>query len=187
MMRACATATGVPATGALTEVLRGLTDAVQEPYLVILDNLETPWYAQRSETQEWVGQLKDIERLRLVLTHRGEKPLIPGGVEQLDDVSKLSSQEARALFLRDLPDRFATDPDLDTLLHELDGYPLSIVLLGAQADGRGGLKTLLADWENTKAKLLKIGEGDTRLLSTRISLGISVKRLEPKSRRLFGV
>ena len=154
MVRACATALGVSATGALTEVLRKLPEAVQEPHLVILDNLETPWYAQRSETQEWVGQLKDIEGLRLVLTHRGEKPTIPGGVEQLDDVTELPSRDARALFLRDLPDRFAADPDLDPLLHELDGHPLSIVLLAAQADGHPSLKTLLADWKSYRRFLV---------------------------------
>ena len=187
MLRACAAALGVSATGALTEILGRLQGGGQQPSLVILDNLETPWYAQQSETEEWIGQLKDVEGLRLVLTHRGGKPAIPGGVEQLDDVKKLELPDVRALFLRDLPETFATDPDLDALLHELDGHPLSIVLLAAQADGRGTLKSLLADWKDKKADLLSSGAGDTRLLSTRISLAISIDRLDRKSRRLFGL
>jgi tetratricopeptide (TPR) repeat protein len=152
------------------------------PALAILDNLETPWRRDTAETETLLGRLAAIEGLRLVLTIRGEPPNIPGpGAETLQDVERLGEADARALFLRRGGDQFAADPALPGLLSALDGHPLSIELLAANAAGKPNLKGLAADWSDRRADMLQRGAADDRKTSLRVSLDLSLAALNPPS------
>jgi len=170
---------GLPATGAAQEMEAKIAAAcASEPTLAILDNLETPWRKDAAATEALLGELAGFKGLKLVITVRGEPPRLPGpGARVLMDVERLGDAEARALFLRHAGNHFASDPALPGLLKALDGHPLSIELLAANAQGKADLKGLAADWNNRRARLLKSGKGDVRLKSLRASLDISLVAL----------
>ena len=59
---------------------------------------------------------------------------------KLRDVESLGFDDARDLFLREAGAHHAADPALPSLLEALDGHPLSIELLAANAAGKADLK-----------------------------------------------
>jgi tetratricopeptide (TPR) repeat protein len=178
-----ATDLGLPASGAASEVEAKIAAACAgQPTLAILDNLETPWRKDIAATEALLGRLAGIEGLRLVITIRGEPPKLPGaGARTLRDVDQLQDADARALFLRHADDHFAADPALPGLLSALDGHPLSIELLAANAQGKPDLKGLAADWSHRRADLLRHGAGNDRKTSLRASLDLSLAALDPPS------
>ena len=171
---------GLPATGAAHELEAKIAAAcAAEPTLAILDNLETPWRKDIAATETLLGELAAIEGLRLVITVRGEPPGI--GARTLRNVEQLEDADARALFLRHAGDHFAADPALPGLLKALDGHPLSIELLAANAQGKADLKGLAADWNDRRADLLRRGAANDRKTSLRASLDLSLAELDPPS------
>ena len=174
---------GLPASGAASEVEAKIAAAcAAQPTLAILDNLETPWRKDVAATEALLGRLAAIEGLRLVITVRGEPPRLPSpGARTLRDVERLQDADARALFLRHAGDHFAADPGLPGLLAALDGHPLSIELLAANAQGKSDLRGLAADWSDRRADLLRHGAADERKTSLRASLDLSLAALDPPS------
>ena len=178
-----ATDLGLPASGAPSEVEAKIAAACAgQPTLAILDNLETPWRKDIAATEALLGRLAAIDGLRLVITVRGDPPKLPGaGARTLRNVEQLQDADARALFLRHAGDHFAADPALPGLLSALDGHPLSIELLAANAQGKPDLKGLAADWSHRRADLLRHGAGNDRKTSLRASLDLSLAALDPPS------
>jgi tetratricopeptide (TPR) repeat protein len=174
---------GLAATGAASEVEANIAAfCAARPALAILDNLETPWRKDARAVEALLGQLAAIERLCLVITVRGEPPRLPGpGARTLQDVEQLQDADARALFLRHAGDQFASDPALPGLIAALDGHPLSIELLAANAQGKSDLRGLAADWNDRRADLLQHGAADDRKTSLRASLDLSLSALDPPS------
>ena len=174
---------GLPATGGAAQIEAEIAAAcAAQPTLAILDNLETPWRKDTEATEALLGELAAIAGLNLLITVRGEPPKLPSpGARTLRDVERLGDADARALFLRHAGDQFAADPALPGLLTALDGHPLSIELLAANAQGKANLSGLAEDWKTRRARLLKSGKGDARLKSLRASLDISLEALGDES------
>ena len=172
---------GLSASGAAAEVEAKIAAACAVALtLAILDNLETPWRKDAAATEALLGRLAAIEGLRLVVTVRGEPPGI--GARTLKDVERLSDDDARALFLRHAgSNHFASDPALPGLLKALDGHPLSIELLAANAQGKPDLKGLAADWNDRRADLLSRGAENDRKTNLSASLDLSLAALDPPS------
>jgi len=178
VLRALANALGLDASGAAAAVEQAIADScAARPALAILDNFETPWRKEKAATEAMLGRLAAVKGLRLIVTARDEPPYIPGGGVKLRDVESLGFDEARELFLREAGAQHVADPALPKLLEALDGHPLSIELLAANAAGKVDLKSLAADWSDRHAAMLRRGDGDTRLTSLRVSLGISLSAL----------
>ena len=175
-----ATQLGLPATGAAHELEAKIVAAcAAEPTLAILDNLETPWRNDIAATEALLGRLAAIEGLKLVITVGGEPPGI--GARTLRNVEQLQDADARALFLRHAGDHFGSDLALLGILKGLDGHPLSIELLAANAQGKADLKGLAADWNDRRADLLRRGAANDRKTSLRASLDLSLAALNPPS------
>jgi hypothetical protein len=171
---------GLHATGAAHELEAKIAAAcAAEPTLAILDNLETPWRNDAAATEALLGRLAALEGLRLVATVRGEPPAI--GARTLRNVEQLQDADARALFLRHAGNHFGSDLALPGLLKALDGHPLSIELLAANAQGKPDLKGLAADWNDRRADLLRRGAANDRKTSLRASLDLSLAALDPPS------
>ena len=147
------------------------------PTLAILDNLESS--KDRRKTAELLGRRGAIAGLRLIITIRGATPLLPApGALILQDIEPLAYADACALFLRYAGDQFAADPALPDLLRALDGHPLSIELLAANAAGRADLTAVFLDWKRFREKLLWRGDDEPSL---RASLELSLKALRQPS------
>ncbi|MFZ1963116.1 MAG: SIR2 family protein, partial [Roseiarcus sp.] len=178
VLRALANALGLDASGATAAVERAIADfCANGPALAILDNFETPWRKEKAATEAMLGRLAARAGLQLIVTARDQPPHVPGGGVILGDVESLGFDDARELFLREAGAHHAADPALPKLLEALDGHPLSIELLAANAAGKPDLKGLAADWNERHAAMLQRGDGDTRLTSLRVSLDISLDAL----------
>jgi tetratricopeptide (TPR) repeat protein len=176
---------GLPASGAASEVEAKIAAVCSaQPTLAILDNLETPWLNDREKTEALLGRLAAIETLKLVITVRGETPVVLGGAFPLRNVPQLDQNDALTLFLRHAGQYFASDPALPRLLEALDGHPLSIELFAARAAGNDDLKGFLSDWTEARQRFpyyFERGSADDRLTSLRVSLGLSLDALGAKS------
>jgi SIR2-like domain len=169
MLRGVAAGLGVDTTGATANVLDAIGVHVSKnPTLAILDNLETPWHAEPVKTEEMLGQLAGIAGLRLILTVRGETPMVAGGTHRLGGIERLGSDNAKELFLRVAGKQFETDAGLSAFLTSLDGHPLSIVLMAAQTDARHDLSGLAEEWRTRRATVLARGPANDRLTSVRV-------------------
>ena len=187
-LHALAVALGIEEAGSVDRILEALgAHVAKQRTLVILDSLETPLHAEPVKTELMLSHLVGIPGLQLLITVRGETPRVPGGAVILDDVERLKAEDARALFLRESREHFATDPALPALLAALDGHPLSIVLMAAQTDGRADLAELAQDRETRQSEVLTRGQANDRLTSVRVSLRLSLDGLAPDTKRLLGL
>ena len=182
VLRALANALGLDPSGAASALERTIGEAcAARPALAILDNLETPWRGQRVETEAVLERIAAVPGLHLIVTVRGALPFIRGGSFALRDIEQLNADEARQLFLRYAGSYLGADRALPGLLAALDGHPLSIELLAANAAGKANLAGLAADWRTRSAKILERGSAGRRLDSLRASLEISLAALGESS------
>lgn len=156
--------------------------------VLVLDNLETPWEADRVATEEWLRHLGAVTGLALVVSVRGT--VSPGGLSlpALVLVEPLSAIQARALFLSIAP-MHAQDARLDTLLGPLDGVPLAVVLLARVSSGND-LGNLAREWAQRRTEMLReLGPGSDRLTSWAVSLELSwhSPRMDASARRFIAL
>jgi tetratricopeptide (TPR) repeat protein len=181
-----AEATGIPpGPGALAAVLALLDEA---PAMVVLDNSETPWEADTSQTEQIFAQLASITGLALVISMReGELPAGPGWGPAIR-LGPLDARVSRELFLDTAGQRF-DQPGLDALLGEIGGIPLGIELLARYAEGEEDLGALAASWQRERSVLLARASADTRQLSVLVSFELSWngRLMTEPSRRLLAV
>ncbi len=174
-----ATQLGLPATGAAHELEAKITAAcAAAPTLAILDNLETPWRKDNGRDRGAARPARP-DRGPAPCHHRSRRTTEAPRPRRpyAQDVERLGDADARALFLRHAGDQFAADPALPGLLKALDGHPLSIELLAANAQGKDDLKGLAVDWSDRRADLLRHGAADDRKTSLRASLDLSLDAL----------
>jgi tetratricopeptide (TPR) repeat protein len=182
ILRSLATHLGLPATGATQEIEAAIASAcAATQMLVLLDNFETPFGKDAKASEALLARFAAMTGLRLIVTVRGQTPQVRGrGARVLQDIERLGDEDARALFLRHAGEQFSADPALQKLLAALDGHPLSIELLAANAAGKSDLRGVLADW-TSRRDLLEHGAADDRLTSVRVSLGLSLEALDGTS------
>jgi hypothetical protein len=166
------------------KVQRHLADA---PAALVLDNLETPWDQEQLQTEEVLKQLSSIESLALIGTIRGSSR--PLGVAWCDalQVTPLSGDDAKRLFLAIAGAKHEHDVHLSWLLGALDGMPLAIELMAHAAEVEPDLESVWRRWQAERSEMLKRGKGDQRLLNFAVSLELSITspRMTDSARRLL--
>ena len=98
----------------------------------ILDNAETVFDTARETAERLLKLVAQISGL----IARGNDPrsgATDSGATQIDDLSALDLFAASEAFLDIAGKSFKGDPDLQHLLHALDGHALSLHLVAAQA------------------------------------------------------
>jgi tetratricopeptide (TPR) repeat protein len=165
-----------------------LHELARAPGLLVLDNLETPWEAERTETETTLRRLAAIPGLSLLVSARGvtvpdhltftHRPVL----EPLDDTA------AQALFLEHAPSVAPDDPNLIPFLQALGGVPLAIYLVARLAAPFGDLAELWEEYQRRGPELARhahLPEG--RLTSVVRSLDLSWRspRLHDPGRALF--
>ncbi|KZT51771.1 hypothetical protein CALCODRAFT_114593 [Calocera cornea HHB12733] len=145
---------------------------IKTPVIATLDNLETAWdTADQENVEELLNELSNIGNLSLIITMRGQqrpqgvnwsKPLLP----PLDTVDIATSKEIY------ISNGGSPGDGLDDLLHELDGWPLAIVLMAYQGQARKP-DQLLADYREQRTALLRRGRPG-HLTSVDVSISLSM-------------
>jgi tetratricopeptide (TPR) repeat protein len=188
MLAGVGTVLGIPADqasiGSLIAHLGG------QPAALALDNLETPWEAESSETEALLAQIAAAPGLSLAVTLRGRNR--PGGVawREAIEVEPLGREDAKRVFLAIAGNRHAADAQLDELLAVLDGVPLAIELLAYTAEAEPDLAGIWQRWRTERTEMLKRGASDNRLLNLAASLELSISRsprMTEPARRLLSL
>ena len=156
----------------LRELARVCNDAKT---VAIIDNLETIVDSDAQGTTQALGLLATIENLAIVVTSCETIIKWHPNVLTIDDLPKLSLEVARDAFLTVTEGRFEGDNSLGQLLDLLDGHPLSIDIVAAQAIDVSSLSLLVQAWLESKAAILrKPDQQEGRLTSVRASLSLSL-------------
>jgi tetratricopeptide (TPR) repeat protein len=135
----------------LRQVLFALAGA---PTLLILDNFETPWTADRERVEELLRQLIGAGPTALVVSVRG--PQVPLTEMIRIEPQPLTLVDSRDAFCRHA-DGFHKDPDLERLVDPLDGVPLAIYLLARSARGRSSLADLVVERDELRTRAFSTG------------------------------
>lgn len=131
-----------------------LSDLASSRTLLILDNFETPWTADRDRVEELLRQLLGAGPTALVVSVRG--PQVPLTEMVRIEPQPLTPTESREAFFRHA-DGFRTDPDLERLVDPLDGVPLAIYLLARSARGRPALADLVVERDQLRTRAFSSG------------------------------
>ena len=158
--------------------------------LLILDNLETPWDAEREKVESVLAALHRVAGLALLGSIRGGEA--PAGLRwtRRKTVEPLEAPHDRALFLDIAQDIAPDDPDLVPLLADLGGIPLAVELVAMQAQSAHSLKPTRDEWRRVGTALAQRPRAPgSRLTSLDISLELSVAspRLSDAGQRLFSI
>ena len=188
MQSAVVLATGHNA--AATTFAQMLKSLAQQPCLVVLDNLETPWEQDQSAVQDALQMLATTPGVSLLASLRGAAaPASPRWTLRPTQLSPLDREEAKRLFLELAPGIAADDPHLVEFLKELGGLPLAVELVALRAAPDNDLRELWEEWQRRRVAL--ITHPDLPLEQRRTSLARSLDlswrspRLRDEGRRLF--
>lgn len=157
--------------------------------VLMLDNAETPWDADREATERLLTNLSYVQGLALLASVRGGQwPYGPAWRETIE-VKPLLLDDAKAVFLAIAGAKHGADPLLDTLVSALDGLPLAITLMAHLPQSEPNLSGVWRDWQRKHAELLCRPGGKSRLtdFALSIELSISGSRMTPEGRRLLSV
>ncbi|WP_407755581.1 tetratricopeptide repeat protein [Archangium sp.] len=170
---------------------RLLSELEQEPTLLILDNLETPWEEDGSQTEQLLLELDALQPVALVASVRGKaRPFGPAWRKPIE-LKPLGREDAQRAFLAIAGEQFEHDPRLGELLSVLDGIPLAIGLLAHISQVEPNLEGIWELWRSKRTAVLERGERTGRLLSLDASyeLSISSRRMtkNPNARRLLSI
>ncbi|KAJ7187405.1 hypothetical protein C8R46DRAFT_1342504 [Mycena filopes] len=147
--------------------------------LLVLDNLESAWEvpAARSEVEELLSRLTEVNHLALMITMRGAER--PGKVlwtrPFLPPLRPLTHAAARAMFL-DIADDVHETADVDKIIALTDNMPLAINLLAHLVDAEGRAR-VLARWEEEKTSVVSDGFDRRDNLESSITVSLTSPRI----------
>ncbi|KAJ7801047.1 P-loop containing nucleoside triphosphate hydrolase protein, partial [Mycena olivaceomarginata] len=157
--------------------------------LLVLDNLETLWEPMecRSDIEEFLSLLADIEHLALMITMRGAER--PGKMQWtrpfLQPLKPLDQDAALKTFI-DIADENHNLDEVDKVLALTDNMPLAVNLIAHLVDSEG-CPNVLARWEREKISVISVGTDKKANLEISISLSLSSPRLNRHSRDLLSL
>lgn len=120
--------------------------------LLMLDNAETPWLAERPAVETWLQKLVSAPELALVAALRGdESPALQPHESHTERIPPLTQAEAIQLFCSIATEVSPDDPLLPGLVGTPGRTTLSVVLLANMAAGVG-LDALREHWKHERTE-----------------------------------
>ena len=145
----------------------------EKPSLLILDNLETPWEAERQSTHEALAELLGLPDVAILASIRG-RPFVDGLRWHPYPLDELTENAAIDLFVSVAGEPVRGDPLLPDFMDALGGSPLAIQLVARRADEKVGLKTLWKEWKRIGTAFAKTNNASIgRLTSLDHSIELS--------------
>lgn len=167
--------------------LRELKD---DPTLIIVDNLETPWESDRENVEDLLQNLAEAPNVSLVVTMRGNEPPSGASWGRSLHVPPLGLRAARRLFLDEAKKpELSQDEMLDPLLRLLDGVPLALVLVANNTHGEDSLSGVMKRWTKSTGMAARTIVDDERKDSLDASFELSLKsrRMTEPALRLLSI
>ncbi|KAF9462735.1 hypothetical protein BDZ94DRAFT_1260615 [Collybia nuda] len=171
----------IPPDSISGQLLDAVLDRLRKsPFLVVLDNFETPWELSgvRQDVEMLLQDLSELATVTVLITMRGSQH--PAGVEWthlLPPLHPIDLASATAIFqtISKKADEYAT-----ALIEAVDRVPLAVTLLAnlAAVDGET-TEMLLRRWREENVAMVE--NGDDRLTSLDCSVRLSLS--SPRMRR----
>jgi len=161
-----------------------------DPTLIIVDNLETPWESDRENTEVLLQLLAETPNVSLVVTMRGNEPPSGANWSRSLHVPPLDLRAARRLFLDEAKNpELSHDELLDPLLRLLDGVPLALVLVANNTHGEDSLSGVMKRWTKGTSMATRTIVDDERKDSLNASFELSLKsrRMTPQAMHLLSI
>ncbi|KAJ7301056.1 hypothetical protein DFH08DRAFT_996410, partial [Mycena albidolilacea] len=159
--------------------------------LLVLDNLETVWepVGCRSDIEEFLSLLTDVEHLALVITMRGvERPAKVRWTHPfLGPLQPLKQNAVHQTFI-DIAEDHHNPEEVEKILLLTDNMPLVINLMAHLVDVEG-CSQVLSRWEKEKTSLISEGYDKRSNLDLSLSLSLSSPRIKsvPHSQDLLSL
>ena len=159
----------------------------QEPSLLVLDNLESPWDKTLLPIEQRLSELAAIPGLVLLASFRGDEAVGGAHWSPRHTVRPLTGDDSRALFFDIAAQIPSDDPHLPDLLRELGGVPLAICLTARRAARHDNLTELWSQLLATGTAVAKLPGEEHRLTSVPRSIEFSLQssRMKAPGLRLF--
>lgn len=158
--------------------------------LLVLDNLETPWHADRVAVTSILSELRAESNLAFIASMRGDEPPTELCWDASIKLGVLDAPTSKEIFLAIAENINKTDPNLDFFLDWAAGIPLAINLIATCALGYSSLEGLRQDWNRYGPKLImhKNNRGTHRRdLDVCIECSLKSPLLTRPGRRLFSL
>ncbi len=169
-------------------VERVFRELERSPAAMVLDNLETPWWAHPEPIEDLLAQLAGVPGLALAASLRGGKRPVRIEWGETVEVDVLPPEAARQTFVAIAKRHQVGDPELDGLLEAVDRVALAVELLAHQAEDEPSLASLRRRWEELRTEMLRIKGGEKRTANFGASLELSVQSVRnPGAKRLLAL
>jgi tetratricopeptide (TPR) repeat protein len=179
---------GLRAVSSFPATLAALSE---QPSLIVLDNLETPWEQDQLAIENLLLTLTETPNISILASLRGTvAPTNPRWTVRPTRLPVLSEEDSRRLFLELAPEAETDSTHLRHFITALSGVPLAVELVALRAAGDTNLAELWVEWQRCSTTLTEHPDlHPARLTSLRVSLDLSWNspRLRQPGRRLFRV
>jgi len=134
-------------------VMRDILDELKsskEPYLLLLDNFETPWNttneSDQKRVEEILHKLNQLSHVSILITMRGShSPTID--VEWHSETVPATDKNACRCICQRINPRWNLDPDIDDLVDAVGCMPFAVTLMASRGRESGcSAKELLDEW-----------------------------------------
>ncbi len=167
---------------------RAFRELERGPAALVLDNLETPWWADPDAVEELLSQLAGVPGLALAASLRGGRLPVRIAWGEAIDVDVLPPEAARQTFVAIAKRHQVGRPELDGLLEAVGRVALAVELLAYQAQDEPSLASLRRRWEAMRTEMLRIEGGDERRVHFGASLELSVRSVSSAgAKQLFAL
>ena len=120
----------------------------KEPYLLLLDNFETPWNTtdDQKRVEETLHRLNQLSHVSILVTMRGSHtPTID--VEWHSEIIPATDKDACRCICRRINPRWNSDPDIDSLVDAVGRMPFAVTLMASRGrESECSAKELLDEW-----------------------------------------
>jgi len=145
----------------------------QDPYLLLLDNFETPWNTSdgQKQVEEALFKLNKLSHVSIVITMRGSHaPTVD--VEWHSEIVPATDKTACQQICHKINPHWDADPDINGLLEAVGCMPFAVTLMAFRGrESESSAKQLLDEWKQLGTDMLSDGPLESGMNK---SIGLSV-------------
>ena len=131
----------------------------QDPYLLLLDNFETPWNTSdgQKQVEEALFKLNKLSHVSIVITMRGSHaPTVD--VEWHSEIVPATDKTACQQICHKINPHWDADPDINGLLEAVGCMPFAVTLMAFRGrESESSAKQLLDEWKQLGTDMLSDG------------------------------
>jgi tetratricopeptide (TPR) repeat protein len=162
---------------------------IKKRTLLVLDGLEKIWEQQREEVESFLSSILS-HKLQLIVGVRGREAPV-GILWEKIEIEPLEKVESFELFNEITKKKYRSDSQLDSLITDMDGHPLSLLLLANQAQLQGdSLNILKKEWELLHTELLTDNspiQNKRNSFDTLVRLALKSPRLDKRALEMMSL